>query len=273
MAKFEKLRVSLARDDQPPLLEKIGSDQEIPSRTEFLQSAFSLERSFLNRAGSKVNFIPIETPDGYAAGFFAKERPVPLMHADLSPYMAENYEPALFVLSLDKAQVIWMESSAVGSPKSILESFFDHLSKKTDLRDWQAFVRYFETTDDYWKVVEAHRSEITKIVFRYVPPNAFDGSKLAQQYKTAVQEQAKNEILEETFKGKPGKMDPTSEMMRANAEIAEQGAGERELRGRGNKLLYTSGRGRKTENVDDDSMPTLNQPSLIQQVIIRLFKL
>lgn len=271
MAKFEKLRVSLARDEPGGLLEGAGEEPEIPTRTEFLRSAFSAQRTFLNRAGAKVNFIPIEAPDGFAAGFFAKERPVPLKHEDLSPYMAENYEPALFVLSLDKDQVIWMEAGAVGSPKSILEAFFSYLLKKTELNQWQGFIRYFETKEDYWAAVERYRNEITKIVFRYVPPNAFEGEELAQRYHTAVQQQAKNEILEETFKGQPGKMDPTAEMMRANAEIAEQGAGERELRGRGNKLLYTSGRGRVTDTVDDDQMPDLNQPSLIRQVILRLF--
>ncbi|TMM45344.1 hypothetical protein [Qipengyuania marisflavi] len=271
MAKFEKMRVSLARDEPGGLLDDIGNEPQIPSRTDFLTSAFGSPHTFLNRSGWKVNFIPIEAPSGFAAGFFAKERPVPLKHADLSPYLAENYEPALFVISLDKAQVIWMESSAVGSPKSILESFFSYLLKKTELNQWQAFVRYFETKEDYWAAVEKYRSQITKIVFRYVPPNAFEGEELAQRYHTAVQQQAQNEILEETFKGQPGKMDPTAEMMRANAEIAEQGAGERELRGRGNKLLYSSGRGRVTDVVDDDQMPSLDQPSLIRQVILRLF--
>lgn len=273
MAKFEKLRVSLSQEKSGPMLEAMGHEPEIPTRTEFLTAAFSKEQSFLNRGGSKINFIPIEAPEGYTGGFFAKERPVPLMHADLSPYMAENYEPALFVLSLNKEQVVWMQVSGVGSPKSVLESFFAHLSKKTDLKQWQAFVRYFETSGDYWQAVERHRHEITKIVFRYVPPNAFEGDKLAQVYHTAVQEQAKNEVLEETFKGKAGTMDPSSEMMAANAEIAEQGAGEKELRGRGNRLLYSSGKGRATDSVDDDQMPSPNQPTLIQQVILRLFKL
>ena len=130
MARFEKLRVSLAREEPGGLLEEAGDDHAIPTRTEFLSAAFATEHSFLSRSGAKVNFIPIEAPEGFAAGFFARERPVPLNHADLSPYLAENYEPALFVISLDKAQVMWMETSAVGSPKSILESFFSHLLKK-----------------------------------------------------------------------------------------------------------------------------------------------
>jgi hypothetical protein len=186
--------------------------------------------------------------------------------------MAENYEPALFMMSLNKDQVAWMETNPrIGSPKRILESFFNHLLTKTDFNQWIAFVRYFETENDYWDVVAKHRHEIAKIVFRYVPPNAFEGKKKAQEYKTAVLEESNCDVLEETFKSAPGKMNPESETMRANSEIAEQGAGERELRGPKNKLLYSSGQGRVTDSVDDDDMPTVQSPAFVKRVIDRLF--
>lgn len=272
MPKFEKLRVSLAREEESPMLEAIGHDDGQRTRTEYLSLAFAVPRQFLVRGKTVFWFYPIEAPDGYAAGFFSKPSPMLLNHEDLTPYVAENYEPALFAISLDKAQIIWMENNQkVGSPKSILESFFEHLLKKTDLKDWSAYVRYFETDGGYWDAVDRYRNEITKIVFRYVPPNAFEGKKLAQQYHTAVQAEAKNEILEETFKGAPGRMNPESEMMKANAEIAEQGAGEKELRGLGNRLLYSSGQGRVTDTVPDEDMPDAQNPKFIRRVIDRLF--
>ena len=262
MPKFEKLRVSLAREDEPPVLEALAHQDGQRSRTEYLSLAFSEARQFLSKKKTVFRFSPIPAPDGYAAGFFSKPSPKRLTHEDLTPYLAENYEASLFMISLDKAQVIWMEhNQSVGSPKSILESFFDHLLKKTYLKDWAAYIRYFETEGDYWDAVRKYRSEITKIVFRYVPPNAFEGKKLAQKYHTAVQAEANNEILEETFKSAPGKMNPESEMMMANAEIAEQGAGEKELGGVDGKLLYHSGQGRKTETVPEEDMPRVQTQS------------
>lgn len=273
MAKFEKLRVSLAREEDLPVLHAVGDNNPQRSRTEYLATAFAESRQFLSSGKTVFRFYPIEAPEGYAAGFFSKPSPMMLAHEDLSPYVAENYEAALFTISLDKAQVIWMEhNQKVGSPKRILESFFEHLLRKTDLKDWAAYVRYFESEGDYWDAVRRYRNEITKIVFRYVPPNAFEGKKLAQQYHTAVQAEANNEVLEETFKSAPGKMNPESEMMKANAEIAEEGAGEKELRGPGNKLLYASGQGRRSEMVPEEDMPDAQNPSFVRRVIDRLFR-
>jgi hypothetical protein len=272
MPRFEKLRVSLAREDGGPLLE-VAADGTVPlDRSEYLRRAFGEARQFLNSRGTKFTFHPIATPEGYAAGFFARERPVPLTHADLTPYMAENYDPALCVISLDRDQTVWMQDANAGSPKGVLEAYFDFLLTRTDLKDWAAYVRYFENETDYWTVVREHRREITKITFRYVPPNAFEGRKLAQQYHSAVQAQSKAPVVEETFKGPAGSMDPEAEMMQANAEIAEQGAGEREIRGINNKLLYKSQRGKVTDEVDEEEMPTVEQPTFVRRVINRLFE-
>lgn len=273
MPKFEKLRFSLARAEAPPLVEASGHDDAHLDRAEFLRRAFSEPRSFLNAREARFKFHPIEAPENYVSGFFARERPVPLKHADLTPYLAENYEPALFVLSLDKAQVAWMEEKGqVGAPKSVLESFFEYLSKRTELKDWEVFVRHFERPEDYWTVIRQHRADITRITFRYVPPNAFGGRKLAQLYHKAVQEESRAPIVEETFKGPPGKINAESEMMQENAEMAEQGAGEREVRGRGNKLLYASRQGKVVETVPEEEMPTVQSPSFVRRVIQLLYK-
>jgi hypothetical protein len=271
MPLFEKLRVSLARAFDAPLLSEAGDPNEPLSRTEYLRRAFGEPRKFLRRQDI-MTFHPIDAPEGYAAGFFAREQHIPLRHEDLSLYLAENYEPALFVISLDQAQIIWMEDKQnVGGPKQILESFFIHLLRKTPLKDWSAHVRYFERTDDYWDVVRRCRQEITKVIFRFVPPNAFEGEELAQEFYTELQKEAQNEVLEQTIKGKPGKMNLEGPIMRASAEIAEQGAGERELRGPGNKLLYKSSEGRVTDRVPEDDMPTVQSPNFVRRVIDRLF--
>lgn len=271
MATFEKMRVSLTRDEPGDILKAALYEDRFRTKSEYLFNAFAQTTTFLYR-GKPYEFRPFDAPEGYVAGFFSKPSPQVLNHADLTPYTAENFEAALFVMKVDVDQVMWMENSyRVGSPKRILESFFDHLLKKTELVDWRAFVRYFEESEDYWNAVEKYRDQISQIVFRYVPPNAFEGKKLAQKYKTAVQEEANSEVLEERFKSAPGKMNPGSPMMEANAEIAEQGAGEKELRGPKNELLYSSGQGRKTEKVEEQDMPDAQNTSFVSRVIAKLF--
>lgn len=272
MPKFEKLRVSLARSALPPLLEAVDQPDVHLPRTEFLRRAFSEPRSFL-RSDTLYTFHPIEAPMGFAAGFFAREHSVSLRHHNLERYVAENYEPALFTLSLDKAQIIWMEErSSVGSPKAILEAFFKDLTKRTELKDWDAFIRYFEDATGYWDAVRIYRDEITRVTFRFVPPNAFEGAEWAQRFYTEIQKEAGNEILEETFKGKPGQMNLEGPMMTASAEIAEKGAGERELRGLKNRSLYNSADGRVTETVAEPDMPTVENPSFLRRVLDQLFR-
>jgi len=273
MPKFEKLRVSLVRSDQPPLLTETGHDDAHLSRSEFLRRSFAERRTFL-KDQIKFSFHPLDAPNGYAAGFFAREQSISLRHENLVPYTAENFEPVLAIISLDKDQIVWMEDRQnVGSGKSILESFFVFISKKTALKDWEVFVRYFENKIDYWEAVERYKLDITKVIFRFVPPNAFEGKAWAQKFYTAIQQEAGNDVLEETFKGKPGKMKLDGPLMAASAEIAEEGAGERELRGLRNRVLYSSNeQGRVTASVPEEDMPTVESPAFLRRIIDRLFK-
>jgi hypothetical protein len=270
MPLFEKLRISLDRAFDAPLIEGIDPDEHLP-RTEFLRRAFAEPRKFV-KGDETYTFHPIEAPEGYAAGFFARGLQVELHHEDLSTYVAENHEPALFLLSLDKAQVVWMEdNSAVGSPKPILESFFRHLLRKTVLKDWVAFVRYFERNDTFWNAVREHRHRISKVILKFVPPNAYEGEELAQRFFTGLQEEVDNDALIQTLKSKPGKMNLDGPMLHASAEIAEQGAGERELRGPKNELIYSSKQGKVVEKVAEEEMPTVQSPGYISRIIRRLF--
>jgi hypothetical protein len=270
MPLFEKLRVSLDRAFDTPLIDGVVADEHLP-RSEYLRRAFSEPRKFL-KANDVYTFHPIDAPDGFAAGFFARGLQVSLRHEDLSPYTAENFEPSLLLISLSRDQVIWMEDKgSVGSPKPILESFFRHLLKKSDLKDWVAFVRYFERQETFWDAVEKNRHRITKVVLKFVPPNAYEGERMAQLFYTALQEEVDNDVLEQTLKSKPGKMNLDGPILRASAEIAEQGAGERELRGPKNELIYSSSQGKVAERVAEEEMPTTQSPGYVSRIIRRLF--
>ncbi|GLK50856.1 hypothetical protein GCM10017621_03640 [Maricaulis virginensis] len=194
------------------------------------------------------------------------------MHEDFTEYMAENFELSLFILSMDRDQIVWMEHNrAVGSPRSVLEAFFGGLDVNGPLSDWQAFVRHFENPESYWEAVERHRSRIAKVTFRFVPPNAFEGDALAQKFYTAIQNEAQNETLEETFKAPPGKLKLDGPMMKASAEVAEKGAGEKELYAEKGRILYSSKNGRIVEEVPEEDMPDVQNPSFLNRVISRLF--
>lgn len=272
MPQFEKLRISLDRAfTETPILDLTDYPDDHLPREEFLRRAFGEPRRFL-KSGNPFDFHPIDAPDGYVAGFFSRARPLSARHADLTPYLAENYEPSLFVMSIAKDQTVWMEDrSEVGSPKPLIEAFFSHLLRKTPLKDWSAFVRYYERQEDFWQVVRDRRRDITKVILKFVPPNAYEGTKLAQEFYTAFQSEVDNDALEQTLKAKPGKMNLEGPMMHAAAEIAEQGAGERELRGPKNEILYSSERGRVTQKVDEGDMPTPQSPNFVGRIIFRLF--
>lgn len=108
-------------------------------------------------------------------------------------------------------------------------------------------------------------------MLKFVPPNAFEGVEIAQQFYTEFQKEIDNDVLEQALKAKPGKMNLEGPMMRAAAEIAEQGGGERELRGPKNRLLYSSERGKVTDKIPEEDMPTVQSPGFVRRVISRLF--
>jgi hypothetical protein len=272
VALFEKMRVSLDEAvEEAPLLEQAGYVEPSISRSDYLFRAFGEHRRFL-KSETAYDFHPIEAPGGFVAGFFSRSRPLSARHADLSQYVAENYEPSLFVMAVNEGQIVWMEErSEVGSPKAILEAFFKHLIRKTDLKNYVAFVRYFERQQDFWEVVQTKRQEITKVTLKFVPPNAFEGKELAQEFYTALQREVDNDSLEQTLKAAAGKMKLDGPIMHAAADIAEQGAGEREIRGVNNRVLYSSAQGKVTDKIPEDDMPTPQSPGFVRRVISRLF--
>ena len=72
MPTFEKIRISLAEAERTPMY----GDQESQrrTRTQFFIDAFSERRDFLpSRGKARLSFFPLEAPDGFIAGFFARE--------------------------------------------------------------------------------------------------------------------------------------------------------------------------------------------------------
>lgn len=172
MPTFEKLRASLARGDEPPALAAIGHDDGHRSRHDFLVAAFAKEVAFIHeRTGKRMDFIPLDIDGNYVAGIFRRQAPVSLHDESLRPYDAENYEGAVVIISTGKDQITWMQHNPkVGSTKSLLESFFNYLSRKTDVKDWTVYVEYFHDEREYRSVIRQKREKIAKITFTFIPP-------------------------------------------------------------------------------------------------------
>lgn len=273
MAKFEKLRVSLATDPQTELF----GDQAVGparSRSEFLKAVFGEPRTFLGRGSEQIiGFEPIPAPTGYVAGFFKRERPISARRRDLAPYTAENFELALVVLSVEKDQIAWVQhNKRIGSPRSLLEQMFSFLAEKTDLREWHANVRFMDSKGEYFEVLAKRSREVAVAKFTFLPPNALGGDDKVREFVKTMDRQGHPQSQTHIYKGPPGTMDLHSEMMEASARVAMEGGGDAELRNRDNKVIYHSAGARTEEDIPNDDLPTPENPGFVKRVIMRLFE-
>lgn len=271
---FEQLRVSLARDEVGPLLESIQHKESYRSRRAFLEAAFAKGRSFLHsKTGKSFDFSPIEIDGDYVARIFKRGRPVSLHDHALRPYNAENYEGAFVFISLAKDQLVWAQyNNKVGSTRSLLESYFSFLSEKTDVADWKVYVEYLHDEREYWTVIDEKVSEIAKITFNFIPPNALSADDEIYNLIKAVKQEANPDIQQHVYKAEPGKMKPNTEHMNASARIAMAGGGDADVRDRSGRVLYSSAHARVTREVPEDEMPTPDNVPLIQRVRDWLFR-
>ena len=275
LAKFEKMRVSLEPASSLSLDGLIDSNN-LESRADHLKRVFSQKRDFLNKMGAQLAFIPITAPENYLAGFFAREGSVaarPRKNDSFPQVAHENWELAFFVIDIDnRSQVVWMQSgTSVGSPKGILEAFFESLPKGTIYRQYAASVRYMDSERTYWNAIKENKGRITKLTFEFLPPNALGGTDTVKNFVKAAQIQGNPRSQTHTYKSEPGQMNPEADLLAASAEVAMDGGGNASIHA-GAETLWTSSKGRTKETIDDDELPTVNDHSFVERVIQRLFE-
>lgn len=274
MPKFEQMRVSLDRDEPGPIIEASGHAEKFRSRREFLEAAFSQERAFAHtKTGKRFEFVPLPIDGDYVAGIFKRARPLPAHDRSLQPYEAENYEGAVLVLSVSKAQIAWMQHNPrLGSNKALLDSFFANLRTSSGIGDWKVYVEYLHDETEYWSVITERRAEIAKITFTFLPPNALSADDEIYNLIKAVHGEAHPEIQQHTYKATPGKMKPDTEHMNASARIAMTGGGEADVRSAENRVLYNSRSARKiTVEVPEGELPTEGNPAFVRRLRDWLF--
>ena len=273
MAEFEKLRVSLARNEQGPLMTEISHGDLHRSRAAFLKLAFQEARTFLHhRTGKRFDFIPLPIDDNYVAGIFRRPSPVPLHDEALEPYEAENYEGAVFIMSLAKDQTAWMQfNRKLGAPKPILESFFSYLSKSSDISDWKVYIKHFEDEREYFEVIRLRKNEITEISFTFIPPNALSADDEVYNFVKMMQNEAHPDTQKHTYKADAGQMNPDTDHMNASARVAMAGGGDAEVRDKNRRILYGKSKGKVTRDVPEDYLPTPAHAPFIKRVQTWLF--
>jgi hypothetical protein len=272
VAVFEQLRISLDRDAPGPILDAAGHTEVFRDRQDFLKAAFSQER-FFQKGSRRFEFVPLPIDGDYVAGIFKRARPLAAHDRSLQRYEAENYEGAVFILTVSKPQLAWMQfNPRLGSNKALLDAFFDHLRHTSDIRDWKTYVEYLHDEDEYWSVIEKRRYEIAKITFTFIPPNALSADEKIWDLIKAVHAEAHPDIQQHSYRAPAGQMKPDTEHMSASARIAMAGGGEADVRSADGRLLYNSRAARKiTADVPDEQLPTENNPTFVRLVRDWLF--
>ena len=173
-------------------------------------------------------------------------------------------------LAEDK-QIAWLEMNGdFPSTKSILESFFKHLSRNSSFGEWLVHVKYMDSEGHYWVAIENYQHAITRLSFKFIPPNALKMRQLVADFVKEANEQGHPDTQEHIYKADAGQMDPKSEILAASADIAMEGGGEAKVYA-GRKKVYDSDDERTRKEVDEDEMPTPSNPTFVRRVINRLF--
>jgi len=159
----------------------------------------------------------------------------------------------------------------LGAPKQIIESFFSYLIKKTDVNDWRVFVKHVEDESEYFEVIRNRRSEIAEISFTFIPPNALSADAEVYNFVKAVQGEAHPDTQKHTYRAEPGQMYPDTEHMNASARVAMAGGGDAEIKDGKRRILYGKGKGKVTQDIPNDDLPTPKNAPFIKRVRSWLF--
>lgn len=274
MATFEHVRISLARQEPPPMIAQLG-EAAPPLRRDYLARAFSQQRSFMN-GQNRFTFVPMQSPSGYVAGFFGrgvKKRGKKGPDQNYAPETLETNDAALFILDLsDNSQIAVMEhKNDVGSPRSVLTAFLNAVKRIDGFRDYEPHVRFISTEETYWSVIDEYRGQITEIGFIFIPPNALKSEETVAEFIKQASHQAHSDTLEHKYHNKNGKLNPRAPIISGSVNVALQGGGEAVVRS-GKKVIFRSSESKKTTDVPTEEVPkSAEESSLLRGFINRWF--
>lgn len=275
MAAFEQMRVSLGRPEMPPLMVQSGHEEKVRERRSYLEGAFAEGFDFLHQ-GRKFSFLPTDSLDGFVAGFFGREisedsHAGPETH--FSPVRLTHWDLAFFVLDLrPTSQIAFMQNnSKVGSPRPILESFFEALTQKEQYRDWQPYVQFISDTNTFWEVAERFKGKITRLSFTFIPPNALRSEERVMDFIRDAAEHANAQIVKHEYENRAGKLDPDSDLVRGSVEVATKGGGEAAIKVK-SRTVYSTASRKTVIDVPSEEVPEPDDKPGVFSLIRRLFE-
>jgi hypothetical protein len=268
---FEHLRISLTRPELPPILERIDHREHVVPRREYLERAFGQRREFLHM-GRRCAYVPLKAVGEIYAGFFAREVPIRTADAELHPISYEGWERAFFAIDLDahKQTFAMQHNLKVGSPRAVLEAFFDTLQNDQEFTDYQVHIEYLINDETYWRIADQYVGQITQIAFTFLPPNAYKATEKVTQLLQALTPETGTDKTKHVYESKAGHLNPRSDLLAASAEVAIEGAGDLTIKV-GGRTVFSSERGRMVTTVANDAIPTPEDPGPLTGLLRRLF--
>lgn len=243
MPNFEHVRISLAKWDETPLF--LGTPGELSARprADVLREVFGEQRDFVHRA-RLITFLPVDSPDGFAAGYFGREIRIhghTKKESRFEPEDIDTYDLAFFAVDLDadKQTAVVQQNGRVGDPRALLESFFASQPVRGIARDYQIHVKHLSSERGYYEAAKEYKGEITKVIFTFIPPNALKSEEKIWAFIEEASREAGSESLRHEYDSPHGNLDPTADLLAGSEKVAAAGGGETIMRS-GRKTIFNS---------------------------------
>lgn len=273
MAVFEYLRVSLIEplDSQNDLFAAIVPK---PTRREYLETLFDLERHDFVRYGKPLSFIKDRTIGDIIVGRIGKKVSTPEHDGPEQRYalrIHDKWHPVwvFFDLASDSQLMVVEKGARSNSPIGLAESLFESLAEKK-AKSYEIFIEYVSRTEEFWSAVEANRGKITRLEFAFVPPNALGLDEAIKEIVDIAKKDSKAEITKFVHTNKDGGLEPKGDYIEAALSKAGEGAGSVTMKA-GGKTIFSSSTNRKTTTVAADDVPKEPDEGALTRLMGRLF--
>lgn len=272
MATFEYLRISLARIDPPPLLDRMRTKPAL-SRQEFLREAFSEKWNFSYRR-KMYAYVPIPQVKGsnIVGGLIGRQlREFHYDGPESDWRIIEQKHWSVSFAGIDISEDVQIAAVQynphIGDPRKMMQALLDTISKKRPYDDWHAFVEYVSSEEDFWNAAKRYAGKISSLNFVFVPPNMLRAQAAVNNLVKAAAEEANSEITELKLKNPKHALRAKGDLVAAAVSTATKGAGKVIMKS-GKTTVFSSSRNRKTKKIEKDDMP---MPSAVES-IRKLFK-
>jgi len=257
------------------MLKDIDHKEVVESRFEFLERAFGSRLDFLYQ-GRKFSYIPAERVGNVFSGYFGREKHESVHAGPDDQFRLTDlvrWDLSFFAIDLSETrQIAFMQrNDNVGSPRPVLECFFDDLGQIRGMRNWQAHVRYISDSATYWDAARRYEGRITKLAFTFIPPNALRAEERVMDFIRDASRNAQATLVKHEYENKQGRLDPNGELIEGSVKVATAGGGDAVIKV-GKRMVYSTKTQKMTTDIPEDEIPEPTDKPKIRAIIRRLFE-